>query len=104
MAASAMLAVPLKNSAELDLVRPLKNFIKNTFGEEGDDNYSSQLDELHRLRNNAVCRKLDKHNTSLETLARCVQYSVELLSFQTIGFVLFQLFLYKFATNHEILL
>ena len=67
-----MLAVPLKNSAELDLVRPLKYFIKNTFGDEGSDDYSSQLDELHRLRNNAVCRKLDKHNTSLETLARCV--------------------------------
>ena len=69
---ATMLAVPLKNSAELDLVRPLKNFIKNTFGDEGSDDYSSQLDELHRLRNNAVCRKLDKHNTSLETLARCV--------------------------------
>ncbi|XP_071789061.1 programmed cell death 6-interacting protein-like isoform X4 [Asterias amurensis] len=67
---ATMLAVPLKNSAELDLVRPLKNFIKNTFGDEGSDDYSSQLDELHRLRNNAVCRKLDKHNTSLETLAR----------------------------------
>ncbi|XP_022084899.1 programmed cell death 6-interacting protein-like isoform X2 [Acanthaster planci] len=68
---ATMLAVPLKNSAELDFVRPLKNFIRNTFGGEDESNdYTSQLDELHRLRNNAVCRKLDKHSASLEILAR----------------------------------
>ena len=68
---AAFLAVPSKFSPELDLVRPLKNFIQNTYSSEGDkDEYTQQLGELTKLRTSAVCRKLDKHANSLDTLTR----------------------------------
>nr|CCF17539.1 ALG-2 interacting protein X/1 [Paracentrotus lividus] len=65
------LAVPLKNSSEVELQRPLQNFIKNTYSDSIDgDEFSQQIKELSKQRSNAVCRKLDKHANSLDMLAK----------------------------------
>ncbi|XP_041459788.1 programmed cell death 6-interacting protein-like isoform X1 [Lytechinus variegatus] len=64
------LAVPLKNSSEVELQRPFQNFIKNTYSDVELEDVNSQIKEFSKQRTNAVCRKLDKHATSLDTLAK----------------------------------
>ncbi|XP_011665500.1 programmed cell death 6-interacting protein isoform X2 [Strongylocentrotus purpuratus] len=65
------LAVPPKSSSEVELQRPLQNFIKNTYSDSGEgDDFSQQVKEFSKQRTNAVCRKLDKHANSLDMLAK----------------------------------
>ncbi|XP_071493136.1 programmed cell death 6-interacting protein-like [Diadema antillarum] len=68
---ATFLAVPLKNSSEVELQRPLQNFIKNTYSDlpEGED-FSQQLKEFSKQRTNTVCRKLDKHANSIDLLGK----------------------------------
>lgn len=73
----AMLAVPLKTTEEVDFMKPLKNFIKNTYADQfKQDEFDSKISELNKLRTSAVCRKLDRHASSIELLGRYVKLSV----------------------------
>jgi len=67
---SSFLQVPLKKTQSVDYVKPLSNYIKNTFSNEIFNENKDSLAELNQLRGNAVVKSLDKHETSLETLQR----------------------------------
>ncbi|KAM9340433.1 programmed cell death 6-interacting protein isoform 3-T3 [Symphorus nematophorus] len=68
---ATFISVPLKKSSEVDLVKPLSKFITATYpaGEEQGE-YIRAVEELNKLRRNALGRPLDKHETSLEILLR----------------------------------
>ncbi|KAL6099845.1 pdcd6ip [Pungitius sinensis] len=68
---ATFISVPLKKSSEVELVKPLSKFITATYpaGEEQGE-YIRAVDELNKLRKNALGRPLDKHESSLEILLR----------------------------------
>ena len=67
---SSFLIIPLKKTQSVDFIKPLSNYIKNTFSGEVLNEVKDSLAELNQLRSNAVVRSLDKHETSLEVLQR----------------------------------
>lgn len=68
---ATFISVPLKKSSEVDLVKPLSKFVSATYppGEEQAEHLRA-VDELNKLRRNALGRPLDKHESSLEILLR----------------------------------
>lgn len=68
---ATFISVPLKKSSEVDLVKPLSKFVTTTYpaGEEQGE-YVRAVEELNKLRKNALGRPLDKHESSLEILLR----------------------------------
>uniref|UniRef100_UPI003AAC6391 programmed cell death 6-interacting protein isoform X8 n=1 Tax=Centroberyx gerrardi TaxID=166262 RepID=UPI003AAC6391 len=68
---ATFISVPLKKSSEVDLVKPLSKFVTATYpaGEEQGE-YIRAVEELNKLRKNALGRPLDKHESSLEILLR----------------------------------
>uniref|UniRef100_A0A8C4EQG5 Programmed cell death 6-interacting protein n=1 Tax=Dicentrarchus labrax TaxID=13489 RepID=A0A8C4EQG5_DICLA len=68
---ATFISVPLKKSSEVDLVKPLSKFVTATYpaGEEQGE-YNRAVEELNKLRKNALGRPLDKHESSLEILLR----------------------------------
>lgn len=68
---ATFISVPLKKSSEVDLVKPLSKFITATYQKsEEQGEYTRAVDELNKLRKNAVGRPLDKHESCLEILLR----------------------------------
>ena len=68
---ATFISVPLKKSSEVDLVKPLSKFVTATYaGSEDQAEYLRSVDELNKLRKNALGRPLDKHESSLEVLLR----------------------------------
>ena len=67
---SSFLIIPLKKTQAVDFIKPLSNYIKNTFSGEVLNEVKDSLAELNQLRSNAVVRSLDKHETSLEVIQR----------------------------------
>lgn len=67
---AAFLAVPLKKTYEVDLVKPLRNFIQNTFSSAEPDDYNNALSEFNKLRNLMINKSVDKHESALEVLYR----------------------------------
>ncbi|XP_048451787.1 programmed cell death 6-interacting protein isoform X2 [Rhincodon typus] len=69
--ATTFVSVPLKKSSEVDLAKPLSKFIHATYSSgESQAEYIKAAEELNNLRKSAVCRALDKHDSSLEILLR----------------------------------
>lgn len=68
---ATFISVPLKKSSEVDLVKPLSKFVTASYpaGEEQAE-YIRAVEELNKLRRNALGRPLDKHESSLEILLR----------------------------------
>ncbi|KAJ3608992.1 hypothetical protein NHX12_023520, partial [Muraenolepis orangiensis] len=68
---ATFISVPLKKSSEVDLVKPLSKFVAAAYpaGEEQAE-YLRAVEELNKLRKNALGRPLDKHDSSLEILLR----------------------------------
>ncbi|XP_049890178.1 programmed cell death 6-interacting protein isoform X2 [Epinephelus moara] len=68
---ATFISVPLKKSSEVDLVKPLSKFVTASYpaGEEQAE-YICAVEELNKLRRNALGRPLDKHESSLEILLR----------------------------------
>ncbi|XP_029920346.1 programmed cell death 6-interacting protein isoform X2 [Myripristis murdjan] len=68
---ATFISVPLKKSSEVDLVKPLSKFVtaSHPSGEEQAE-YIRAVEELNKLRKNALGRPLDKHESSLEILLR----------------------------------
>uniref|UniRef100_A0A1A8LDA0 Programmed cell death 6-interacting protein n=1 Tax=Nothobranchius pienaari TaxID=704102 RepID=A0A1A8LDA0_9TELE len=68
---ASFISVPLKKSSEVDLVKPLSKFVTASYpsGEEQAE-YLRAVEELNKLRKNALGRPLDKHESSLEILLR----------------------------------
>ncbi|XP_054620232.1 programmed cell death 6-interacting protein isoform X2 [Dunckerocampus dactyliophorus] len=68
---ATFISVPLKKSSEVDLVKPLSKYVTSTYpaGDEQAE-YIRAVEELNKLRRNALGRPLDKHESSLEILLR----------------------------------
>ena len=68
------IAVPLKKPSEVDLVKPLKRFIETVYVSKGEsvDQFLTPLNEFNKLRTNAISKSLDRHESGLEALYRCV--------------------------------
>uniref|UniRef100_A0A8C5EBU6 BRO1 domain-containing protein n=1 Tax=Gouania willdenowi TaxID=441366 RepID=A0A8C5EBU6_GOUWI len=68
---ATFISVPLKKASEVDLVKPLSKFVTATYqGSEDQPEYLRAVEELNKLRKNALGRPLDKHESSLEVLLR----------------------------------
>ncbi|XP_026500364.2 programmed cell death 6-interacting protein [Vanessa tameamea] len=56
-----LLSVPFKKSSDVDIVKPLKNLIQSTYNtSETNDDYSDAINELSRLRTNAIWKVFEK--------------------------------------------
>ncbi|KAK7067282.1 Rhophilin, Rho GTPase binding protein [Halocaridina rubra] len=62
--------VPLKKASDTDLLKPLKNLITSRYQTAEQESYITAINELVKLRTGAVCRTLDFHESSLETIYR----------------------------------
>jgi len=68
---SDILAIPLKKTSEIDLIKPMKNLIALRFSTaDNPESFEEAIDELHKLRSNATVRALDKQEQSIEIYAR----------------------------------
>ena len=68
-----ILAIPLKKTSEVDIVKPLKNLIALRFSTaDNPENFDEAIVELNRLRSVATVRNLDKQESSIEILARLI--------------------------------
>jgi len=66
-----ILAVPLKKTFEVDLVKPLKNLIALRFSTaDNPENFNDAICELNKLRNLACVRAVDKNESALDVAAR----------------------------------
>uniref|UniRef100_A0A1B6KGS5 BRO1 domain-containing protein n=1 Tax=Graphocephala atropunctata TaxID=36148 RepID=A0A1B6KGS5_9HEMI len=64
-----LLVVPLKKPNEVDIVQPLKNTINIIYStSQKVEDYSEQVNDLSRLRSNAVWKSYEKYESSLEVI------------------------------------
>ena len=65
------LSIPMKKTWDVDLIKPLKTFIADTYATEGSsEDYTSALTEFNKLRNNTIAKSVDKHESALEVFYR----------------------------------
>jgi len=83
-----ILAIPLKKTSEVDLIKPLKNVIALRFSTaDNPEDFGESIIELNRMRNNANIRALDKQESSLEVLCKLVLNSFKInLYHHCVGF------------------
>lgn len=76
---ATFLAVPLKQTQEVELIKPLRSFIQNTFSQVEPDDYNHALNEFSKLRNLMIAKSVDKHESALEVLYRFVLQTLLLI-------------------------
>lgn len=77
---SSFLAVPLKHTNEVDLVKPLMSYIENIYLSTSEINseIKEAVQELNKMRNKACNQTLDRHQSALDALTRYVcSYSIK---------------------------
>lgn len=67
---ASFICVQLKKTYEVDLVKPLRTFIQNTYNQASPDDYNHALSEFNKLRNAMITKSVDKHESALEVLYR----------------------------------
>ncbi|EJD74895.1 apoptosis-linked 2-interacting protein X 1 [Loa loa] len=69
---SSFLAVPLKHTNEVDLVKPLMSYVENIYqsSSELSSEIREAMQELNKMRNKACNQPLDKHQSALDVLTR----------------------------------
>ncbi|XP_052245099.1 LOW QUALITY PROTEIN: programmed cell death 6-interacting protein-like [Dreissena polymorpha] len=67
---ATFIAVPLKQTYEVDIVKPFRSFIQNTFSSANPDDYNTAISEFSKLRNLTITKSVDKHESALEVLYR----------------------------------
>ncbi|KAF5294646.1 hypothetical protein FQA39_LY02778 [Lamprigera yunnana] len=64
-----LLAVPLKKPSEVDIINPLKNLIQSRYSTaDQPEDYSDQINEFSKLRNNAIWRAFENYYDQLISL------------------------------------
>ncbi|VDP07123.1 unnamed protein product [Heligmosomoides polygyrus] len=68
----SFLAVPLKSTSDVDLVKPLTTYIDTVFNTSDDNKaeVAEAVQELNKLRSKACCQPLDKHQSALDIVTR----------------------------------
>ncbi|PIO76890.1 BRO1-like domain protein [Teladorsagia circumcincta] len=66
------LAVPLKSTSDVDLVKPLTLYIDTVYktSEDNKAEVAEAVQELNKLRSKACCQPLDKHQSALDIVTR----------------------------------
>ena len=64
------ISVPLKKTWEVDLEKPLRNFISNTYNDANPEDYNPAITEFQKLRANVISKWADKHESALEVVYR----------------------------------
>ncbi|XP_066953002.1 programmed cell death 6-interacting protein [Macrobrachium rosenbergii] len=72
--------VPLKKASDIDILKPLKNLITSRYQTAEQESYIGAINEFSKLRTSAVCRTLDFHESSLDTIYRYYDQIVALES------------------------
>ncbi|GAB1608342.1 programmed cell death 6-interacting protein-like isoform X6 [Argonauta hians] len=67
---ASFLAVQLKKTYEVDLVKPMRTFIENMISSADANEYNSSLTEFSKLRSTMMAKSVDKHESALEVLYR----------------------------------
>ncbi|MCP9260327.1 Apoptosis-linked 2-interacting protein X 1 [Dirofilaria immitis] len=69
---SSFLAIPLKHTNEVDLVKPLMSYVENIYlsSSEVSSEIKEAMQELNKMRNKACTQPLDKHQSALDVLTR----------------------------------
>lgn len=63
------IAAPLKKPTEVDIVKPLKNLISASYSTaDKPEDYGDAINELSKIRSNAVWRVFEKYESSLEVI------------------------------------
>ncbi|XP_068909383.1 programmed cell death 6-interacting protein [Tenebrio molitor] len=76
-----LLSVPLKKPSEVDLVTPLKNLIQSRYSTaDKPEDCADAINELAKLRNNAIWKVFEKYESSLEII---YGYYDQLVSLET---------------------
>lgn len=65
-------AVPLKKTSEVDLVKPLKNLIASYYSTSDDPvNFDEAIEAFNRMRSTSTSKNVDyKHETTVEQLEK----------------------------------
>ncbi|XP_055384800.1 programmed cell death 6-interacting protein isoform X2 [Condylostylus longicornis] len=65
---SKLLAVPLKKSSEVDVIKPLTNLIKSAYSDPSSQNvhYAEAVSEFSKQRNTAIWKFFEKYESSLD--------------------------------------
>ncbi|XP_050432887.1 programmed cell death 6-interacting protein [Adelges cooleyi] len=64
-----MLAVPVKRASDVNIVKPLKNLISSHYNSsDNPEDYTEAINELSKLRSQALWKVLDKYDNSLELI------------------------------------
>lgn len=67
---TVLLTVPTKRASEINIVKPLKNLISTHYhSSDNHEDYSEAINELNRLRNQALWKVLDRYTYSLEAIS-----------------------------------
>jgi programmed cell death 6-interacting protein len=74
-----LLSVPLKKPSEVDLVTPLKNLIQSRYSTaDKPEDCADAINELAKLRNNAIWKVFEKYESSLEIIYGYDSYLINL--------------------------
>ncbi|XP_071444735.1 programmed cell death 6-interacting protein isoform X2 [Hetaerina americana] len=66
---AGILAVPLKKPSDVDVIKPLKNFLSSTYSSSNNqEDYSEAISEFSKLRSSAIWRAFEKNETALEMM------------------------------------
>ncbi|XP_059478622.1 programmed cell death 6-interacting protein [Neocloeon triangulifer] len=64
-----LLAVPLKKPSDIDVTKPLKNLIASVYSTSDKPvDYTEEINEFSKLRNNALWKAFEKYESSLELI------------------------------------
>lgn len=64
--------VPQKKASDIEILKPLKNLITSRYQTAEQDSYIGAINELAKLRTNAVAKNLECHESSLDVVYRWV--------------------------------
>lgn len=69
MATTILMAVPTKRASEVNIVKPLRNLISSHYNSaDNPEDYTEAINELGKLRSQALWKVLDKYDNSLELI------------------------------------
>nr|ABG82044.1 ALG-2 interacting protein x [Penaeus monodon] len=72
--------VPQKKASDIEILKPLKNLITSRYQTAEQDSYIGAINELAKLRTNAVAKNLECHESSLDVVYRYYDQIVALES------------------------
>lgn len=64
--------VPQKKASDIEILKPLKNLITSRYQTAEQESYIGAINELAKLRTNAVAKNLECHESSLDVVYRWV--------------------------------